>query len=153
MNRVIKNALYIFTISLFFFSCSTNVFASKLDYINTNNVVELTNVSSFTKDFSKATDEEENCKAIFGDPEDDTKPAYWFQWVLNAMKYIAIAALIIMSILDFMKALTSNDKDAVKKAGSTTLKRLIFCILIFFVPTIVNLLMSLLGAYGTCGVS
>ena len=151
MNRVIKKILYIITISLFFFSCSVNVSASNLDYINTNNVVEITNVN-LAKDIAKAINEEEKCKAIFGNPEDSSKPAYWFQWVLNAMKYVAIAALIVMSVLDFIKALTSNDKDAVQKASGTTVKRFIYCVLIFFVPMIVNMIMHLLGAYGTCGV-
>ena len=154
MNRVIKKILYIITISLFFFSCSVNVTASNLDYINTNNIIETANVN-FTKNVAKAVnDNDEECRTIFGEPNDPEKesPAYWFKWVLNAMKYVAIAALIIMSILDFMKALTSNDKDAVKKASSTTVKRFIYCVLIFFVPMIVNMIMHLLGAYGTCGV-
>ena len=45
-----------------------------------------------------------------------------------------------------------NDKDALKKASNTAIKRFIYCILLFFTPMIVEFLMSLFGAYGTCGI-
>ena len=45
-----------------------------------------------------------------------------------------------------------NDKDALKKAGSRALKRFIYCVLLFFLPTIVSLIMTMFGAYGTCGI-
>ena len=91
------------------------------------------------------------CQSIFGDPTDIDCPAYWMQWVLDVMKYIAIAALLILSTVDFIKALVANDKDALKKAGVTTAKRFIFCVLIFFLPILVDFVMELFGAYGTCG--
>ena len=74
------------------------------------------------------------------------------QWILNVMKYIAIVALLALVTMDFFKALVSNDKDALKKAGSTAAKRFIYCVMIFFLPIIVDLIMSLFGAYGTCGI-
>ena len=45
-----------------------------------------------------------------------------------------------------------NDKDSLKKAGTTSIKRFIYCVLIFFVPLIVKLIMSLMGIYGSCGI-
>ena len=93
-----------------------------------------------------------DCESIFGDPEDSQYPAYWMQWILNIMKYVAIAALLILSTFDFIKALVSNDKDALKKAGMTTAKRFIFVVILFFLPIIVDFIMRLFGAYGTCGI-
>lgn len=94
----------------------------------------------------------EGCVSYFGSPEDPDCTAYWMQWILNIIKYVAIAALLILSTVDFIKALVSNDKDALKKAGVTTAKRFIFCVLLFFLPIIVDFIMSLIGAYGTCGI-
>lgn len=91
------------------------------------------------------------CQTIFGDPTDIDCPAYWIQWILNIMKYIAIAALLVLSIFDFIKALISNDNDAMKKAITTTAKRFVFCVIIFFLPILVDFLMELFGASGTCG--
>lgn len=93
---------------------------------------------------------EVDCKYLLGDPENSQTPAYWFQLILDIMKYIAIIALLGLSTMDFFKAIVADDKDALKKALVKTIKRFIYCILLFFLPILVNILMKLLGAYGTC---
>lgn len=93
----------------------------------------------------------ETCGA-FGDPSTNGTPAYWMQQALEIMKYIGIVALLVLTTLDFIKALAQNDKDALKKAGNTAIKRFIYCVLLFFTPMVVEFLMSLFGAYGTCGI-
>ena len=126
---------------LFLFLININVRASVLEKINVKNDLVRVVVSA----------ENENCPA-FGDPNIETDPAYWIQWILNLMKYIAIIALLVLVISDFFKALVENDKDALKKAGSKALKRFIYCVLLFFLPTIISLIMTMFGAYGTCGI-
>lgn len=98
------------------------------------------------------TGELSTCDSIFGDKTDFQDPAYWIQWCLNLIKYLAIGALLLLTTMDFFKALVQNDKDALKKAGVTAAKRFIYCVLIFFLPIIVDFIMSLFGAYGTCGI-
>ena len=93
-----------------------------------------------------------DCEGILGDPDNDQEPAYWIQFVLDIMKYIAIAALLVLSTIEFLKAIVSNDKDALKKAGKTTGLRFVYCIILFFLPILVNFIMSLLGIYDTCGI-
>lgn len=126
---------------LFLFLININVRASVLEKINVKNDLVGVVVSA----------ENENCPA-FGDPNIETDPAYWIQWILNLMKYMAIIALLVLVISDFLKALVENDKDALKKAGSKALKRFIYCVLLFFLPTIISLIMTMFGAYGTCGI-
>ena len=103
---------------------------------------------------SSLEDSDSNCGSLLGDPRDPNKEsvAYWLQWILSAIKYIAIIALFVLSIVEFIKALVANDKDALKKAGMTTAKRFAYCVILFFLPMLVELLMSLFGAYGTCGI-
>lgn len=60
--------------------------------------------------------------------------------------------LLVLVISDFFKAIVENDKDALKKAGNKALKRFIYCVLLFFLPTIISLIMTMFGAYGTCGI-
>lgn len=126
---------------LFLFLININVRASVLEKINVKNDLVRVVVSA----------ENENCPA-FGDPNIETEPAYWIQWILNLMKYMAIIALLVLVISDFFKAIVENDKDALKKAGSRALKRFIYCVLLFFLPTIISLIMTMFGAYGTCGI-
>jgi hypothetical protein len=59
---------------------------------------------------------------------------------------------LVLSISDFVKAAASQDKDALTKAGKTTGKRIMFAMILFFIPVLVDFLFPLLGWYGTCGI-
>ena len=134
---------------LFLFLFNSGVNAS---VIESKNIIEVSSIKSdFVNKFAVA-DSYDTCDSLLGDPNncDGKCPAYWFQWILGVMKYVAIVALLVLVISDFLKALTENDKDAMKKAGSKALKRFIYCVLIFFVPIIVEMIMTLFGAYGNC---
>lgn len=109
---------------------------------NTNNNKGNGKLYSDTKD----------CKGLLGEVSDPNSIAYWLQWILNIMKYLAIIALLALSTTDFIQALVKDDKDALKKAATKTLKRFIFAVLLFFLPIIVEVLMKLFGAYGTCNI-
>lgn len=135
MNKKINNILFFCIAMLFSFSFMIKANASVLNNNFINNVATI----------------EESC-AAFGVPGFSGTPAYWMQQALEIMKYIGIIALLVLTTLDFIKALAQNDKDALKKASNTAIKRFIYCILLFFTPMIVEFLMSLFGAYGTCGV-
>ena len=93
-----------------------------------------------------------DCNTLLGDPDDKESPAYWLQLGLNVMKYIGIIALLGLSTMDFLKATVSGDKDAIKKATTTTAKRFIFVVILFFLPILIEVIMKLFGAYGTCGI-
>jgi hypothetical protein len=128
-----------------------------LNKLNDSEEIEITKLANDTDTTGTTTEPsnsgESSCGSLLGDPKDPDKEdlAYWLQWILNAMKYIAIAALLVLSTLDFIKAMVGNDKDALKKAGTTVAKRFVFCVILFFLPIIVEMLMSFIGAYGTCG--
>lgn len=92
---------------------------------------------------------EDECDAIFGDPDDPKKEsvAYWIQWILNIIKYVAIVILLVLSTVDFFQAMVKNDKSELKKVGIKTLKRFIYTVLIFFLPIIVEMILKLFGVY------
>ena len=139
-NTLMKLSFFSVTF-LFLFLVAANVKANSLDTINIkNNLV------------GGITPAELTCESLLGDPNNcgGECPAFWFQWVLNVMKYIAIVALLVLVTVDFLKALVQDDKDALKKAGKTALKRFIYCVLLFFVPIIVEIVMKWFGVYGNC---
>ncbi len=70
--------------------------------------------------------------------------------ILNAIRIVGVAMVIVFSTMDFGKALIAQDSEALKKAGQTSFKRLIIAIVIFFVPIILNILLSLVGISGIC---
>lgn len=59
---------------------------------------------------------------------------------------IAVPALLVLLLsIDFAKAVISKDDDNMAAAQKLAIKRIIYAILVFFVPTIVNALFNMLG--------
>ena len=133
---------FIFIVAIIsFFSCISFAHASTVNYNSTDvYILKASNGDTGNK-----------CTTLLGDQGNENDPAYWIQKALIVMRYLGIALLLAYSTLDFVKAITEQDNDAVTKAAKKTGKRLIFAILLFFVPVIVSFLMTFLGLYGTCG--
>ncbi len=64
-------------------------------------------------------------------------------YVIYVAKIVIPLLLIIMGSIDFAKAVISSDDKAMKDAGSTLLRRFIAAVIIFLLPTILNLLLGL----------
>lgn len=137
-NKLIKTLLV--CLSVFFIASYTSV-----------NALVLADVQGAQVGGTATGDPVETCQGFLGDPTNPNATAYWVQQVLNILRYVAIIVLIILSSIDFIKAIASGDADALKKATTTFGKRLIYCVLIFLTPTIVNFLLGFLGVYSTCG--
>ncbi len=64
-------------------------------------------------------------------------------WCLLAIKIIVPILLIIMGSIDFGKAVISSDDNAIKNAINILIKRSIAAVVIFFIPTIISAVISL----------
>ena len=69
--------------------------------------------------------------------------------ILNYIRFIAPALLLILTAVDFASATLQQDNDAIKKATSKVTRRAIATMLLFFVPTIVRAVFNLPGVQGT----
>lgn len=76
----------------------------------------------------------------------------FLQQVFNVIKYAGPILCLVLSVADFVKAAASQDKDALVKASKTTGKRVVYALILFFIPTLINFLFPLLGWVGTCGI-
>ncbi len=89
--------------------------------------------SSGTTDIPTAS-----CKNLFGKPDTPGTPAYYFVIAFKVIRFVAIILLIVLSVMDMVGAVASQDQDSVKKAGNKILKRFMLCIVIFLLPEIIN---------------
>ena len=137
MNKKNKIILILCTIILTLFSFKLKTNASVLN----NNTFYTSNEIHYFADYN----------SILGNDEPG-QPLYYINIVLDIIKYAAIICLLGFSIADFIKAIISNDKDALKKAGTTTFKRFIYCVMIFFLPLVINFLFDLFQLTGMIGV-
>ena len=76
----------------------------------------------------------------------------FLQQIFNVIKYAGPILCLVFSVIDFVKAAASQDKDALTKAGKTTGKRVVYALILFFIPTLINFAFELLGWVGTCGI-
>ncbi len=94
-------------------------------------------------------------ESIFGNPKQGGKnksPAFLISFAFSVIRYIAIILLVVMTAMDFLHAVTASDDGELNKVFKKTITRFIFCILIFFLPSLLELLFSLVynGKVGDC---
>jgi len=62
--------------------------------------------------------------------------------------YVMVGApilLIVMMIIDFLKAITGNDSDALKKSGNNAIKRVLATVILLMLPLVVSTVFKLFG--------
>lgn len=75
----------------------------------------------------------------------DTAPIWRFAGrIFLVLKILVPALIIILGVMDLAKAVTSNDDKAINKATNSIVKRVIIGMAIFFIPTIISFLFSLI---------
>lgn len=75
----------------------------------------------------------------WGDLKNDIQNAF------NFLKVVVPLLVIGLSTYDFIKAVAAKDNKDVKKAFQRLLKRFLYAILLFFLPTLINYLLDLAG--------
>lgn len=70
------------------------------------------------------------------------------RFILNIICIAVPIIMILMGTIDLFKAVTAGKDDDIKKKQKALITRIIAGVLVFLVPTIVMLIMSLLGAGG-----
>lgn len=68
-------------------------------------------------------------------------------YVIYVAKLVIPLLLIIFGSIDFGKAVLSSDDKAIKEAGGTLVRRFIAAVIVFLLPTILNLLLDLVYNY------
>ncbi len=76
---------------------------------------------------------------------------YLLQQIFDYMKMAAIIFIFAFSVIDYAKAIASQDTDQFKKANKNLLKRILFGIVFFLIPEVVNLILGIIDS-STCGI-
>lgn len=80
-----------------------------------------------------------NCQGIFGSLTKE------IQALFNIMKIAAPILILVLTTFDFVKATILQDKDESKVAFNKLIKRLLLAAILFFLPTLINLLLNWAG--------
>ena len=79
--------------------------------------------------------------------EEFTSLGQFLQDIYFLMRVGAPALVLILSTIDYIKAITSSNADELKKANGRTVKRLIIGILVLLLPFLLDVLFDLFGLY------
>lgn len=90
-------------------------------------------------------DEFDDCTSLLGDPEDQESLAWLIKKFSLYFKIAAPIIVLILSIVDFVKAIMFNDEETMKKAQKKLTTRIILAIVLFMVPDLINLLFDIFG--------
>lgn len=69
-------------------------------------------------------------------------------YVLMVFKIVIPLLLIIFGVLDLGKAVIASKDDEIKKASKSLAMRAVSAVVIFFIPTLVGIIMGIVGNFG-----
>ena len=95
---------------------------------------------------------DQECNNLLGNPKTKGSVAYYLQMALDIIKYVGIVLCIVLTIVDFAKALFGDDKEMYKPLSKKAFSRLIYAVMLFLLPYIVSMVLTLLDIYGTCNI-
>lgn len=70
-----------------------------------------------------------------------------YHWIRG----VAVAAVVILGILDFIKAVVANQEEMVKKAGSTFIKRILLLAILIMLPDLIDFVLALIFGKSEAG--
>lgn len=91
--------------------------------------------------------------AVLGNVNDPDSVAWLLQKLLDYARIIGPFLVLILSSLDYLKAVFSSDDDSVKKANQKLIARLVLIVVLFILPMLVSILLNILGftSHEVCG--
>ena len=85
------------------------------------------------------------CPAIFGSASDpDSIFGFMSKYIFTPIRWLTPIILIVLTSLDFAKAIFMDEKDGMGKAKGNFGKRAVAALIIFLAPTIVSILLTLI---------
>ena len=83
----------------------------------------------------------QTCRGLLGDDAID----FISKSIFKPIHYIVPILLVVLTTLDFAKAVFSSEKDGMEKAKKNFTKRALIAVIIFFIPNILGLVFNLIN--------
>lgn len=94
---------------------------------------------------------------VLGNPQNPESTAWLLQELFSIVKYLGPFLLLILSSIDFIKAIILSDDETMKKAQKRLLIRAVLVVVLFLVPDLIFVLLQIFDIVGnpnspTCGI-
>ena len=149
-----KKYSYILVLILMLLVGINRTYGQEIDITKNNKYIVAKTKGNIIMQMASSRTEDPICKELFGDKDNPNSIRGLVNDILEYPKYIVPVLVIVFGMLDLGKAVIASREDEMKKAQTTFIKRILIGIVIFFVPTILDLIMyfaDLILGYTTCG--
>lgn len=126
---------------------SSKVFLT--DNFNINIFIEKKLETSSPSEGGGVTDSN-TCDYIFGGYNNPEYLGYYMVKLLDAIKIMGPILVIVMTIVDLVKVIALGKPDELNKLAVKSLKRIIYAVLLFIIPVVLDWGFKLFSVYGVC---
>lgn len=144
MKKRIITILLVITCVMFISPINTNALG-----LNSVDIVEKNDFNLLSKTVYIGATCNDKSNALLGDPNCEDSVAWLVQLILNIIKVVGPILVILLSSVDFIVVIIKSDNDQFQKAQKKLITRLILALLLFLVPTIVQILLQIFGISGS----
>lgn len=94
------------------------------------------------------------CNILLGNPSTVGSPAFYLVKAFEVIRYVAVILLVVLTVIDYVGAVASQDKDILAKVTSKAIKRLVICVVIFLLPMLIKFILQFISnrQLDLCGV-
>lgn len=136
--------------------CLTPINANAKSYKTLNDHMLNININNYVYSLilDGVREKQDKCpptKAVLGDVGCEESVAWLLQKIFNYVKIIGPILVVILSSFDFITVIVKSDDEAMGKATKKLTTRLILAALLFFIPTLVQVLLDLFGLTSNLG--
>lgn len=110
------------------------------DYSGLSNELTITSENN-----SDAKDDIDDALGSFGNISDENSVAWLIQKILNYVKIAGPVLVLILTTIDYLRALIQSDDETMAKINKKLGTRLILIVLLFLIPTLVNAVLTIMG--------
>ena len=89
--------------------------------------------------------EGDGANAILGSTEDPNSVAWLIQEIMNYLKVIGPFLILILSSIEFVRAILTSDDESLAKAQKNLISRLILAAALFLLPTLISVILNVFG--------
>lgn len=150
MKKIIS-LLVIFIFSILFVN-PINTYALDIRGFSSDSFVtyKLDDANSMLNGFNA----DQDCSGVLGSVDDENSVAWLLQTILNFIRVIGPVIVVVLSSIDFAKAIVTSDDDTMSKTKKKFMQRLVLIFLLFFVPTLASACLQIFGITSdpTCGI-
>lgn len=151
-----KAILYVLLLVVTIFFGTTDVYAKEEKNSEISNIYTINLSTNSSSVYTASIIQISDCtgqNAVLGNVNDPDSVAWLLQKLLDYTRVIGPFIVLIMSSLDYLKAIFGSDEDSLKKANKHLMTRLVLVVALFLLPTLVSVLLNVFGftSHEVCG--